>query len=258
MNTINLELKENYAILTLNRSDKLNALNAELLKELSAALDEIKSNENIRALIITGSGQKAFAAGADIAELHEENGSTGKAFAQRGHDTLLKIERLPIPVIAAVNGFALGGGCELALACHIRYASDNAKFGLPEINLGIIPGYGGTQRMTRVIGASKALEYILTGDMISAADAEKLGLVNKVVPQEELLKTVEELAKKIAAKAPIALKAALTSVRAAAEESYNEGMKTEIAKFAEVCGTSDFKEGTKAFLEKRTADFTGK
>ncbi len=258
MNTILLETKENYAILTLNRPDKLNALNAELLKELSATLDEIKSNENIRSLIITGSGPKAFAAGADIAELHEENGSTGKAFAQRGHDTCLKIERLGIPVIAAVNGFALGGGCELALACHIRYASDNAKFGLPEINLGIIPGYGGTQRMTRVIGASKALEYILTGDMISAADAEKLGLVNKVLPQDELLKTAEELAKKISLKAPIALKAALASVRAAAEKPYDEGMKIEISKFGEVCGSADFKEGTKAFLEKRAANFTGK
>jgi enoyl-CoA hydratase len=258
MNTIILETKENYAILTLNRPDKLNALNAELLKELSTTLDEIKNKENLRALIITGSGPKAFVAGADIAELHEENGDTGKDFAQRGHDVFLKIERLGIPVIAAVNGFALGGGCELALSCHIRYASENAKFGLPEINLGIIPGYGGTQRLARLIGSQKALEYILTGDLIPAADAEKLGIVSKVVPQDELLKTAEEFAQKISQKAPVALKAALASVRAAAEKSYDEGMNVEISKFGEVCGTEDFKEGTKAFLEKRAANFTGK
>ncbi|HYF02341.1 MAG TPA: enoyl-CoA hydratase-related protein [Patescibacteria group bacterium] len=258
MQTIQFENKGNYAIITLNRPDKLNALNAELLKELSYQLDSIKANDSIRALIITGSGQKAFAAGADIAELHRETGETGAEFAQRGHNVLLQIERLGIPVIAAVNGFALGGGCEVALACHIRFASENAKFGLPEINLGIIPGYGGTQRMTHLIGTAKALEFILTGDMITAADAERLSLVNKVVPQEELLKTAEELAGRIAAKAPIAAKAALASVRAAQELEYNDGIQFEITKFGEVCGSADFKEGTKAFLEKRTANFTGK
>lgn len=257
MNTVLLERRHGYAVLTLNRPDKLNSLNIELLNDLSQALRECKDDTSVRVVVITGAGPKAFAAGADIAELHAQDGITGRSFAERGQAVLTQIERLGKPVVAAVNGFALGGGCELAMACHIRFASDAARFGQPEINLGIIPGYGGTQRLVRLVGSAKALELILTGDMISADEAHRLGLVNRVVPSAELIAHTEAFAATLASKAPIALAACLEATLAATDLSLLEGLYLEASMFGRTCGTSDFKEGTQAFLEKRQPSFKG-
>lgn len=256
--TVLLEKKEKFAQITINRPDKLNALNSQVFDELDTAITEIELDRNIHALVVTGSGAKAFAAGADIKELHESDDRSGKHFSEKGTNVFRRLEKLKIPVIAAVNGFALGGGCEFALACHIRYASDNAKFGQPEVNLGIIPGYGGTQRLTKVIGKSKSMELIITGDLIGAAEAERIGLVSKVFSQEELLPEVYKLVDKILSKAPIAVSAAVECVNAEEELSLDAGLSFESAKFGEVCGSEDFKEGTLAFIEKRAAQFTGK
>lgn len=255
--TVILTHSDGVAVLTLNRPDKLNALNAELLEQLESMLYSVQTDRSIRVVVITGSGPKAFAAGADIAELNAQDAYSGRLFAERGQRVFNLIERLGKPVIAAVNGFALGGGCELAMACHIRFASDNARFGQPEINLGIIPGYGGTQRLPRLVGPAKALELILSGDLVPAADALTVGLVNRVYPATELLNATMTFATSLATKAPLALTACLEAVQLADDTSMLEGLHGEANLFGRICGTHDFKEGTQAFVEKRQATFTG-
>ena len=250
-----LEIKNNIAVVTINRPDKLNALNGDTINELDDLFTSIKNNQEVFVVVVTGSGEKAFVAGADISELNKLDVLSAKEFSEKGNRVYRKIEDLEKPVIAAVNGFALGGGCELALACHIRTASENAKFGQPEVNLGIIPGYGGTQRLARVINSARALEMILTGDMVSAEEAFRIGLVNKLYPQAELLNKTLELASKIASKGQQAIRLALKAVKATDNISLVEGLSYEASLFALVCGTDDFKEGTKAFLEKRKPQF---
>lgn len=251
-----LEKDEHIAILTVNRPDKLNALNKETIESLNSHLNAVKNNDDIRVLIITGSGTKAFVAGADIAELANLNSNEGAELAARGQNLLFDfVEQMPKPVIAAVNGFALGGGLELAMSCHIRYASENAKLGLPEVSLGLIPGYGGTQRLAQLVGKGKALEMICSAGMLSAAEAQEWGLVNKVVPQDQLLEEVKALAKTIARQSPQAISQAIKSVRAGYEMSQSEALCEEIANFGACFGTKDFHEGTGAFLEKRKPSF---
>jgi enoyl-CoA hydratase len=249
------EIKNHTAVVTVNRPDKLNALNGQTINELEAVFKLIKTNPEVYVVVITGSGEKAFVAGADIAELNKLDIISAKEFSDKGNRVFRAIETLDKPVIAAVNGFALGGGCELALACHIRLASENAKFGQPEVNLGIIPGYGGTQRLAGVINSARALEMILTGDMIGADEAFRIGLVNKVYPQTDLLNKTLEMAEKIAAKGQQAIRFALKAVKATDNISLTEGLNYEASLFALVCGTEDFKEGTTAFLEKRKPVF---
>jgi enoyl-CoA hydratase len=246
-----------YAIVTLNRPDKLNALSVELLVELSGIITELEKDEFVNGIIITGMG-KAFAAGADIEELHNLNIDTGEAYSQLGHKVLMQIELARFPVIAAVNGFALGGGCELAMACHIRLANEKAKFGQPEVNLGIIPGFGGTQRLTRLVGVGKSIELNLTADIIDASEALKIGLVNKIFLVDELISKSEEMLVKILSKGPIAVKNTLKACVSSPNLIISEGVKLESTLFGETCGSNDFKEGTKAFLEKRNPNFTGK
>jgi enoyl-CoA hydratase len=253
--TILFEKKGNYAVITLNRPDKLNALNNQMFEDIDHAVKGIELDTDIWALIITGSGEKAFAAGADIKELHESNARSGKIFSEYGSYVMRRVEELKIPVIAAINGFALGGGCELTMVCHMRFASDNAKMGQPEVNLGIIPGYGGTQRMSRIIGKAKAMELILTGNMLGAEEAKTLGLVNDVYPKAELMEKVEALVGLILSKGPLAVSAAVECINASDKLSPMEGLMYESKKFGDVCGTEDFKEGTLAFLEKRKAEF---
>ena len=250
-----LEIKNSIVILTINRPEKLNALNTDTLAELKIAFTELKKDDNVKVIVITGSGEKAFIAGADIAELNKLDMINGKEFSEKGQAVFNLIEQFEKPVIAAVNGFALGGGCELALACHIRLASENAKFGQPEVNLGIIPGYGGTQRLARLVNSGKAMEYILTGDIISANEALRIGLVNQVYPNDELMIKAIEFAEKIASKPQHTVRFAIKAVNAAAQVSLNEGQNYEAVLFGLCCGTEDFKEGTNAFLEKRKPVF---
>ena len=251
MNYKNLlfEIKDHVGLITVNRPDKLNALNGETVNELEDVFISIKNNPDIFVVVITGSGEK------DIAELNKLDVLSAKEFSEKGNKVFRMIETLGKPVIAAVNGFALGGGCELALASHIRTASDNAKFGQPEVNLGIIPGYGGTQRLARVVNSARALEIILTGDMIPADEAFRIGLVNKVFPQAELLNKTLEMAAKIVSKGQQAIRLALKAVKATDNISLSEGLNFEASLFALACGTEDFKEGTAAFLEKRKPQF---
>ncbi len=253
--TILFEKKNNYAIITLNRPDKMNALNKQMFDDIDHAVKNIELDRDVWALIITGSGEKAFAAGADIKELHESDSRSGKLFSEYGSYVMRRVEELKIPVIAAVNGFALGGGCELTMACHMRFASENAKMGQPEVNLGIIPGYGGTQRMAKIIGKAKAMELILTGNMLNASEAKALGLVNDVYPQAELMEKVEALVGLILSKGPLAVSAAVECINASDKLSPMEGLMFESGKFGDTCGTEDFKEGTLAFLEKRKPEF---
>lgn len=253
-----LDINEHVALLTLNRPDKLNALNHDTLSELQHAFESLKDDENVFVVIITGSGEKAFVAGADISEINKLNMLDGKKFAEFGQSVFSIIEKFDKPVIAAVNGFALGGGCELALSCHLRLASENAKFGQPEVNLGIIPGYGGTQRLTRLINSGRAAEMILTADLIDSSEALRIGLVNKVFPASELQSKAFEMALKIASKGQQAIRLALKAIKVVDEVSLNEGQNFEATLFALCCGTDDFKEGTQAFLEKRKALFTNK
>ena len=241
--------------ITINRPKKLNALNKATIKELHDAFKEMDSEEAVRVIIITGSGEKAFVAGADISEFSDFDKAQGKELARKGQKKLFDfVAELSTPVIAAVNGFALGGGLELAMACHIRVASGNAKMGLPEVSLGLIPGYGGTQRLPQLVGKGKALEMITTGGMISAEDAFTHGLVNHVVPQEELIEFCENMADKIARNSPLAIASAIKAVNANFEDSVN-GFEVEIAAFGKCFGTDDFIEGTSAFLEKRKPKF---
>ncbi|MBX7182804.1 MAG: enoyl-CoA hydratase/isomerase family protein [Bacteroidia bacterium] len=254
---ITTQLNDGIFLITVNRPDKLNALNYEVLSDLNNAFDEVYSNSAIKSVIITGAGPKSFVAGADISEFKGLDVANGIKLAQRGQAIFKKIEDSPKPVIAAVNGFALGGGCELAMSCHIRVAAPNAKFGQPEVNLGLIPGYGGTQRLIQLIGKGKALELLMTADMIGAEEALRLGLVNYVVAPEELLNKATEILKKIATKAPVAI----TQVIACANAYYTDGVdgfQAEIDRFGDCCATSDFQEGATAFLEKRAANFQGK
>lgn len=250
-------LEENILTITINRPDKLNALNRRVMTELDSVLDEVYSNNDIRSAIITGSGPKSFVAGADISEFIGLSVEEGKALAKKGQDVFFKLEQAPKPIVACVNGFALGGGCELAMSCHFRIASANAKFGQPEVNLGIIPGYGGTQRLTQLIGKGRALELIMSGGMIDANAALQYGLVNYVVPQEELLAKAKSILAVINSKAPLAIAASITAVNAVFDESKN-GYTTEIEAFGNCFGTEDMKEGTNAFVEKRKAVFQGK
>ena len=244
--------------ITINRPDKLNALNKTVIEELGKALEEVYSNSEIKSAIITGSGLKAFVAGADISEFTSLDSKAGKVLAQKGQDLVFsKIENSPKPVVAAVNGFALGGGCELAMACHFRLCSENAKFGQPEVNLGLIPGYGGTQRLTHLIGKGKAMELMMTGNMIDANEAKQLGLVNHVTSADTLLDKTKELLQLINTKAPLAIKQVITLTNIAAYGS-SDGLQKEINAFGELFDTGDAKEGAAAFLEKRKAVFTGK
>lgn len=252
------ETKDNIAIVTINRPTKLNALNDETLDELEQVFTNIKSDSQISVVIITGEGEKAFVAGADISELNKCDLETGKVLSLKGQKVFNLIENLTKPVIAAVNGFALGGGCELALACHIRLASDSARFGQPEVNLGIIPGYGGTQRLARLINSGRAIEYILTGDMISAEEALRIGLVSKVYPLEILMEEALKLAGKIASKGQVAISLALEAILSTNNTSLDDGLENEANLFGKCCSSGDFKEGTLAFLEKRKPNFQNK
>ena len=254
--TIKTTLDNNILTITINRPDKLNALNKTVLDELDSVMNNVYIDREIKAAIITGAGEKAFVAGADIAEFISVNDNAGTLFAKRGQDIFFKIENSPKPVIAAVNGFALGGGCELAMSCHFRLASANAKFGQPEVNLGIIPGYGGTQRLTMLVGKGKAMELMMTGNMINADEAKSLGLVNYVETQENLISKAKEILNTILAKSPVAI----SKVIAAVNSFYHfdkDGFDEEANLFGEVFSTNDKKEGTTAFLEKRKPVFKG-
>jgi len=252
-----VEDKERIRYIIINRESKLNALNRATLEELHTAIADAFHTPQVGGMIITGAGQKAFVAGADIAEFTLLNKNSGYALSRKGQTKVFDmIENGNKPVIAAINGFALGGGLELAMACHIRVASDNAKMGLPEVTLGLIPGYGGTQRLTRLIGKGKALEMIMTADMITAAEALDMGLVNHVVPQENLLARAEEILNKMLLRAPLALASAIRAVNASTQTGVN-GFDIEIEEFAKCFETNDLKEGVAAFLEKRKPEFKG-
>ncbi len=255
-NTILVSIKDRRAYITINRPKKLNALNKETISELSFAFEKLEEDQNVRVIILTGSGQKSFVAGADISEFVHFSEEEGGRLAKIGQEKLFDyIENLSTPVIAAVNGFALGGGLELAMCCHFRIASDTAKMGLPEVSLGVIPGYGGTQRLPQLVGKGKAMEMIMTASMISAHEAKACGLVNEVTTQEELLPTVEKIVSKILRNSPIAISAAIRAVNAGFEDGVN-GYNTEIDEFGSCFGTKDFTEGTSAFLEKRKPTFS--
>ena len=254
-NNLLIELKNKILYITINRESKLNALNKETLEELSQAFTHAEQNKEVKAILLTGAGNKAFVAGADISEFSSYNLAEGKELSKSGHDDVFnKIENLKKPVLAAINGFALGGGLELAMACHIRIASENAKMGLPEVSLGLIPGYGGTQRLSKLVGKGKAFEIILTADMINAAEAEKIGLINRMVSHEELINASESLLARIITRSSTAVTAAIISINAA-DDGNQSGYSTEIEQFAWCFSQPDFKEGTQAFLEKRKPAF---
>ena len=256
-NTLLVHLENDISIITIDRPKKLNALNKETISELHHAIKEADANKNVRAIILTGNGEKAFVAGADISEFTDFDVQQAAQLSREGQMLLFDfIENLSTPVIAAVNGFALGGGLELAMAAHFRVASDNARMGLPEVSLGVIPGYGGTQRLAQLIGKGRALEMIMTAQMIDASKAEQWGLVNAVTSQEELIPYCISLAEKIKRNGPLAISAAIKSVNANFDKSIN-GYDVEISEFAKCFGTKDFKEGTTAFLDKRKANFSG-
>jgi enoyl-CoA hydratase len=244
-------------LLTINRPDKLNALNAQVLDDLDEVFSSVASDTSVRGVVLTGSGSKAFVAGADIKQFQSLSAEGAERFARRGQAVFNLIERLPRPVVAAVNGFALGGGCELALACHMRVAAQSASFGQPEVNLGIIPGYGGTQRLPRLVGRGLATELILTGERVSAQRAYEIGLVNKVVPDESLLEQAKHLVTRATTKAPIAIQLALESIHAA-DHPMEDGLKLEAQLFGQSLATEDASEGVSAFLEKRKPDFKGR
>ena len=260
MNFENLLLSLNNRILriTINRESKLNELNKLTLAELHFALSDAFNNPEVGGIILTGAGPKAFVAGADISEFADLNTDEGRIFAQEGHHKVFdRMHNSEKPIVAAINGFALGGGLELAMACHIRIASENARLGLPEVTLGLIPGYGGTQRLTQLVGRGRALEIILTADMIAASKALEIGLVNEVVAPENLLAAAEEKMNKILSRAPIAVGAAINAVNASLSDGVN-GFEEEINQFARCFDTAEFKEGVSAFLEKRPAQFKGR
>jgi enoyl-CoA hydratase len=252
-----LQEENNILTITINRPDQLNALNKQTIEELNKALSLADVNPSVRVIIITGSGEKAFVAGADIKEFAAFSIEEGRMLSRAGHKLLFDfVENMSKPVIAAVNGFALGGGLELAMSAHVRVASDNAKMGLPEVSLGVIPGYGGTQRLAHLVGKGKAMEMIATAGMMNAADALQWGLVNYVVPQADLLTTCKDLATKMSKNSPVAIAAAYRSILSGYKNGVN-GFESEIAEFGKCFGTADFKEGTTAFIEKRKPSFTG-
>ena len=253
--TLLTSLENGIFIVTVNRPDKLNALNKDVMSDLDTVVNEIETNPDIKAVALTGSGEKAFVAGADISEFVGLSNEEGKSLAKTGQNIFSRIENCTKPIIAAVNGFALGGGCELAMACHFRIASDNAKFGQPEVNLGLIPGYGGTQRLVQLIGKGRALELLMTGNMIDASIALEYGLVNHVVPQDDLLPKAKMILDQIVSKAPLAVGKCITAVNAVF--SNENGYEIELRSFGECFSTNDMKEGTSAFLEKRKPHFKG-
>ena len=252
-----VEQAEGLATVTVNRPDKLNALNAELVAELGAAFQALGADERVRAIVLTGAGDKAFVAGADIAELASMTPLGGIDVSRQGQDVFRAIELLRKPVIAAINGFALGGGLELALACHFRIASENARFGAPEVKLGIIPGYGGTVRLPRLVGRGRALQMILTGEMIKAEDALRIGLVNDVVPAKALMDAARGLAEKVAANAPLAVAMALEAVDIGYTATTEDALRSESNMFGLLASTEDMREGMRAFLDKRAPAFRG-
>ncbi len=254
--TLKTTLENDIFTITINRPEKLNALNKTVLDELDSAMDKVYTDDTIKAVIITGAGEKAFVAGADIAEFVAVKDEEGALLAQRGQCIFFKIENCPKPVVAAINGFALGGGCELAMSCHFRLASTNAKFAQPEVNLGLIPGYGGTQRLSMLVGKGKAMELMMTGNMIGADEAKTLGLVNYVETPENLISKTKEILKVILTKSPVAVSKVIAAVNAF-YESGKEGFNEEAHLFGQVFITNDKKEGTAAFIEKRKPVFTG-
>jgi enoyl-CoA hydratase len=255
--TITTELSEGIFTITVNRPDKLNALNKDVINELGAAISEAYENNEIRSVLLTGAGEKAFVAGADISEFEGLGAEGGADLARHGQEIVFnRIENCPKPVVAAVNGFALGGGCELAMSCHFRTASETARFGQPEVNLGLIPGYGGTQRLTRLIGKGKAMELMMTADMVGAEEAKSLGLVNHVFAANELIEFTRAILRKIGTKAPLAVAEVIACVNQAAG-GIDEGFSMEIDRFGACFGTADMQEGTRAFLEKRKPVFSG-
>jgi len=256
MEFIKTEQRENVLIITLNRPNKLNALNRSVIGELSEHLKQNRANDDVKAIIITGEGESAFAAGADISEFQEYPTKEAILMAKRGHEVFNRVENYPKPIVAAVNGFCLGGGCELAMATHFRVCSNNAKFGQPEVNLGLIPGYGGTQRLPQLIGKGKAMEMLLTGDIIDAEQAKQLGLVNYIFPQEKLVDETVKILQKIIKKAPLAITEIINAVNAFYKKDV-DGFDKEIQSFGELFETDDFKEGTEAFINKRPPLFKG-
>lgn len=254
---ITTSLENGILLITINRPDKLNALNKTVFEELNTAIDDVYNNHEIKSAIITGAGEKAFVAGADISEFQGLKHEEGMDLARKGQYIFRKIEESHKPVIAAVNGFALGGGCELAMACHFRIASENARFGQPEVNLGLIPGYGGTQRLTQLIGKGRAIELLITGNMLDAATALQYGLVNHVVPQAELLTKARAILDLVNSKAPLAVGRCIQAANAVFDHT-KDGFTEEVNLFGECFSTHDMKEGAAAFLEKRKPNFTGK
>ncbi len=252
------EKKNSIAYVTVNRPKVLNALNMATMEELRTAFHDIKNDAGVRVVILTGAGEKAFIAGADIGELAQHDAVSGKEYTHRGQSVLNLIENLGKPVIACINGFALGGGCEIAMACTLRLASDSAKLGQPEVKLGIIPGYGGTQRLPRLVGKGIAMQLVLTGELISAQEAHRIGLVNEVVAAAELIPRAEGIAQKIIANAPLAVQYAIEAVNKGLEMTLPEGLYLEAVLFSVACSSEDKTEGTTAFLEKRAAQFKGK
>lgn len=255
---IRLEKEGSVAVVVIDRPKALNALNFETLQELLSCFQGLAREESVGVIIITGGGEKAFVAGADISYMHEFNPLEGARFGELGHAVMSAIEQAPQPVIAAINGFALGGGCELALACDFRIAAENAKFGQPEVNLGVIPGFGGTQRLPRIVGKGIAAELLYTGDMIDAAEAYRIGLVNKVVASDELLATCHKIASKINAKGPVAIRLCKETVHGGLQMDITRANKFEAIQFGQCFASEDQKEGMKAFLEKRKPEFQGK
>jgi len=243
--------------LTINRPDKLNALDRATLKEIDTAFTELNGQKGCRGIILTGAGEKAFVAGADISEIFELNKSNGEKYALSGQAVFNRIEQTQVPVIAAVNGYALGGGCELAMTCHLRFASETARFGQPEVNLGIIPGFGGTQRLPRLVGKSRALELCLSGKIIDAHEARRIGLVDRVVPAPELLNEAEQLLRLIISKGPLAVASIIKSINEGLNVGLPEALRIEAGNFGHACATADKEEGTRAFPEKRTPHFKG-
>jgi enoyl-CoA hydratase len=254
---LSINQDDSFLILTINRQEALNALNKRIMEELSHFFSEdLPARKDAKGVIITGAGEKSFVAGADIKEFLGLDAEGGRRLSQTGQEVFFLIERCTRPVIAAVNGFALGGGCELAMACHLRIATGNARFGQPEVNLGIIPGYGGTQRLIQYIGKGKAMELLLTGDMIDAQEAHRLGLVNHVVEPEELIPTAKKMLKKISSKGPVAIAKVIECVNAYFQHNM-DGFVKEVQDFGFTTGTDDFREGASAFVEKRKANFSG-
>jgi enoyl-CoA hydratase len=256
--TLQVARLDGLAVVTVNRPEKLNALNGQTVMELDRAFSSLAADAAVLGVILTGAGEKAFVAGADIAELSSQGPTEARQFARRGQAVFARIERMEKPVVAAINGFALGGGCELALACHVRLAVEGARLGTPEVKLGVMCGYGGTQRLPRLVGRGRALELLLTGEMIEAAEAWRIGLVNRVVERDKLMPEAEALLGKMLANGPLALRYTLQAVAAGLEMPLDEGQNLEATLFGLLCTTDDMKEGTSAFLEKRPARFKGR